>query len=76
MGEWLKQQADREADKEQRRAERLQRKMAEPKHQFSDPAYQRQCHSLAERLEDSVLKGHKSAHAPAHAHISCQHSGF
>uniref|UniRef100_A0A3Q2ZAR4 SDE2 telomere maintenance homolog (S. pombe) n=1 Tax=Hippocampus comes TaxID=109280 RepID=A0A3Q2ZAR4_HIPCM len=57
MGEWLKRQADREADKERRRAERLQRKMAEPKHQFSDPAYQRQCHSLAERLEDSVLKG-------------------
>ncbi|XP_019745209.1 splicing regulator SDE2 [Hippocampus comes] len=61
MGEWLKRQADREADKERRRAERLQRKMAEPKHQFSDPAYQRQCHSLAERLEDSVLKGLQAA---------------
>ncbi|XP_051939936.1 splicing regulator SDE2 [Hippocampus zosterae] len=61
MGEWLKRQADREADKERRRAERLERKMAEPKHQFSDPAYQRQCHSLAERLEDSVLKGLQAA---------------
>ncbi|XP_061684847.1 splicing regulator SDE2 isoform X2 [Syngnathoides biaculeatus] len=63
MGEWLKQQADREAEKEQRRAERLQRKMAEPKHQFSDPAYQQQCHRLAERLEDSVLKGLQAASA-------------
>ncbi|XP_061535379.1 splicing regulator SDE2 [Phycodurus eques] len=61
MGEWLKQQADREAEKEQRRSERLQRKMAEPKHQFSDPAYQQQCHRLAERLEDSVLKGLQAA---------------
>ncbi|XP_008303611.1 splicing regulator SDE2 isoform X3 [Stegastes partitus] len=57
MAEWLKKQAEREADKEQRRLERLQRKLAEPKHQFTDPEYQRQCHDLSERLEDSVLKG-------------------
>ncbi|XP_077427987.1 splicing regulator SDE2 [Vanacampus margaritifer] len=63
MGEWLSRQSEREAEKEQRRAERLRRKMAEPKHEFSDPAYQRQCHSLAERLEDSVLKGLQAASA-------------
>ncbi|XP_028828135.1 splicing regulator SDE2 isoform X2 [Denticeps clupeoides] len=57
MAEWLKKQADREAEKEQRRLERLQRKMAEPKHYFTDPEYERQCHDLSERLEDSVLKG-------------------
>ncbi|XP_049575623.1 splicing regulator SDE2 [Syngnathus scovelli] len=72
MGEWLKQQAEREAEKERQRAERLQRKTAEPAHQFSDPAYQRQCHSLAERLEDSVLKGLQATASkragPAHDH--------
>ncbi|CAK6982842.1 splicing regulator SDE2 [Scomber scombrus] len=57
MAEWLKKQAEREAEKEQRRLERLQRKLAEPKHQFTDTEYQRQCHDLSERLEDSVLKG-------------------
>lgn len=57
MGEWLKKQAEREAEKEQRRLERLQRKMAEPRHQFTDAEYQQQCHDLSERLEDSVLKG-------------------
>lgn len=57
MADWLKQQAEREAEKEQRRLERLQRKMAEPKHTFSDPQFQQQCHDLSERLEDSVLKG-------------------
>ncbi|KAM9856917.1 splicing regulator SDE2 isoform 2-T2 [Aulostomus maculatus] len=57
MAEWLKKQAEREAEKEQRRLERLQRKLAEPKHQFTDGEYQRQCHDLSERLEDSVLKG-------------------
>ncbi|XP_015226906.1 PREDICTED: protein SDE2 homolog isoform X2 [Cyprinodon variegatus] len=57
MADWLKKQAEREAEKEQRRLERLQRKLAEPKHQFTDPEYQRQCHDLSERLEDSVLKG-------------------
>ncbi|OPJ72210.1 SDE2-like protein [Patagioenas fasciata monilis] len=57
MAEWVKQQAEREAEKEQRRLERLQRKLAEPKHSFTNPDYLQQCHEMAERLEDSVLKG-------------------
>ncbi|NXJ82225.1 SDE2 regulator, partial [Trogon melanurus] len=57
MAEWVKQQAEREAEKEQRRLERLQRKLAEPKHFFTNPDYQRQCHEMAERVEDSVLTG-------------------
>ncbi|KAA0712338.1 Replication stress response regulator SDE2 [Triplophysa tibetana] len=57
MADWLKKQADREAEKEQRRLERLQRKLAEPKHYFTDIDYEQQCHDLQERLEDSVLKG-------------------
>ncbi|XP_016303723.1 protein SDE2 homolog isoform X3 [Sinocyclocheilus anshuiensis] len=57
MAEWLKKQADREAEKEQRRLERIQRKLAEPKHYFTDTDYEKQCHDLSERLEDSVLKG-------------------
>ncbi|NXU21791.1 SDE2 regulator, partial [Thalassarche chlororhynchos] len=57
MAEWVKQQAEREAEKEQRRLERLQRKLAEPRHFFTNPDYQQQCHEMAERLEDSVLKG-------------------
>ncbi|XP_074844689.1 splicing regulator SDE2 [Carettochelys insculpta] len=57
MAEWVKQQAEREAEKEQRRLERLQRKLAEPKHFFTNPDYEQQCHEMAERLEDSVLKG-------------------
>ncbi|XP_062411257.1 splicing regulator SDE2 [Sardina pilchardus] len=61
MAEWLKKQADREAEKEQRRLDRLQRKLAEPKHYFSDPDYERQCHDLSERLEDSVLRGMQAA---------------
>ncbi|XP_005078191.2 replication stress response regulator SDE2 [Mesocricetus auratus] len=61
MAEWVKQQAEREAEKEQKRLERLQRKLAEPKHSFTSPDYQRQCHEMAERLEDSVLKGMQAA---------------
>ncbi|XP_016298333.1 protein SDE2 homolog [Sinocyclocheilus anshuiensis] len=57
MAEWLKKQADREAEKEQRRLEQIQRKLAEPKHYFTDINYEQQCHDLSERLEDSVLKG-------------------
>lgn len=57
MAEWLKKQADRDAEKEQRRLERIQRKLAEPKHHFTDTKYEQQCHDLSERLEDSVLKG-------------------
>ncbi|XP_027727621.1 replication stress response regulator SDE2-like [Vombatus ursinus] len=61
MAEWVKQQAEREAEKEQRRLERLQRKLVEPKHHFASPDYQQQCHEMAERLEDSVLKGMQAA---------------
>ncbi|KAF7460222.1 Hypothetical predicted protein [Marmota monax] len=61
MAEWVKQQAEREAEKEQKRLERLQRKLAEPKHCFTSPDYQQQCHEMAERLEDSVLKGMQAA---------------
>ncbi|XP_021511242.1 splicing regulator SDE2 [Meriones unguiculatus] len=61
MAEWVKQQAEREAEKEQKRLERLQRKLAEPTHCFTSPEYQRQCHEMAERLEDSVLKGMQAA---------------
>ncbi|XP_047611042.1 splicing regulator SDE2 [Phacochoerus africanus] len=61
MAEWVKQQAEREAEKEQKRLERLQRKLAEPRHCFTSPDYQQQCHEMAERLEDSVLKGMQAA---------------
>lgn len=57
MADWLQKQAEREAEKEQQRAERLQRKLREPEHRFSDLHFQQQCHQLAERLEDSVIKG-------------------
>ncbi|KAK0150209.1 Replication stress response regulator SDE2 [Merluccius polli] len=57
MAEWLKKQAELEGEKDQRRLERLQRKLQEPKHHFTDTDYQQQCHDLSERLEDSVLKG-------------------
>ncbi|XP_034043863.1 replication stress response regulator SDE2 isoform X2 [Thalassophryne amazonica] len=57
MAAWLEKQEEREAEKEQRRRERLQRKLAQPKHVFSDAEYQRQCNELDERLEESVLKG-------------------
>ncbi|KAF6073677.1 SDE2 telomere maintenance-like protein [Phyllostomus discolor] len=61
MAEWVKQQAEREAEKEQQRLERLQRKLAEPRHCFTSPGYLQQCHEMAERLEDSVLKGMQAA---------------
>ncbi|KAM5204810.1 splicing regulator SDE2 [Hipposideros larvatus] len=61
MAEWVKQQAEREAEKEQKRLERLQRKLAEPRHCFTSPDYQQQCHEMAERLEDSVLRGMQAA---------------
>ncbi|XP_012586421.1 PREDICTED: protein SDE2 homolog isoform X2 [Condylura cristata] len=61
MAEWVKQQAEREAEKEQKRLERLQRKLAEAGRCFASPDYQQQCHEMAERLEDSVLKGMQAA---------------
>ncbi|XP_075060441.1 splicing regulator SDE2 [Mixophyes fleayi] len=65
MAEWIKKQADREAEKEQRRLERLKRKLAEPKHYFNDPEYDRQCSEMTERLEDSVIKGLQASSSTA-----------
>uniref|UniRef100_A0A3B3ZZ30 Uncharacterized protein n=1 Tax=Periophthalmus magnuspinnatus TaxID=409849 RepID=A0A3B3ZZ30_9GOBI len=74
MAEWLKKQAEREAEKEQRRLERLQKKLAEPKHHFTDAQYTQQCHELSERLEDSVIKGKTSPKQDQRVHrsSSCQ----
>ncbi|NXP42058.1 SDE2 regulator, partial [Leiothrix lutea] len=57
MAEWVKKQAEREAEKEQRRLERLQRKLAEPRHTFTDPEYERQYREMAERQEESLRIG-------------------
>lgn len=68
MADWLKKQAEREAEKEQQRAERLQRRLREPEHRFSEQHYLQQSHQLSERLEDSVIKGGRSLPTgPAHA---------
>ncbi|XP_054853203.1 splicing regulator SDE2 [Eublepharis macularius] len=72
MAEWVKQQAEREAEKEQRRLERLKRKLAEPKHFFTNPDYQQQCHEMAERLEDSVLKGMQASSSKVVSPESCE----
>uniref|UniRef100_A0A6J0T0W5 Replication stress response regulator SDE2 n=1 Tax=Pogona vitticeps TaxID=103695 RepID=A0A6J0T0W5_9SAUR len=72
MAEWVKQQAEREADKEQRRLERLKRKLVEPKHFFTNPDYQQQCHEMAERLEDSVLKGMQASSGPMVSPVSTE----
>ncbi|XP_036758829.2 splicing regulator SDE2 isoform X1 [Manis pentadactyla] len=72
MAEWVRQQAEREAEKEQKRLERLQRQLAGPGHCLTSPGYQQQCHEMAERLEDSVLKvmntGCLATHKSTHTH--------
>ncbi|XP_063775044.1 splicing regulator SDE2 [Pseudophryne corroboree] len=65
MAEWIKKQADREAEKEQRHMERLKRKLAEPKHYFNDPEYDRQCTDMSERMEDAVIQGLQAASSRA-----------
>ncbi|KAM9273262.1 splicing regulator SDE2-like [Cariama cristata] len=57
MAEWVKRQAEREAEKKPSRLERLQQKLAEPKHTFTDPDYEQQCYQMTKRLEESVRKG-------------------
>nr|XP_017524724.2 replication stress response regulator SDE2 isoform X1 [Manis javanica] len=72
MAEWVRQQAEREAGKEQKRLERLERQLAGPGHCLTSPGYQQQCHEMAERLEDSVLKvmntGCLATHKSTHTH--------
>ncbi|XP_078714706.1 splicing regulator SDE2 [Lampetra fluviatilis] len=65
MAEWLKQQTDREAERAERRRQRLERRLSQPKYHYSDPVYEQQLHDMAERLDDSVIKGMQMAGSSA-----------
>ena len=57
LAEWVKKNANAEAEKEQRRRERLERMARDPKHVFVDPAYDEQRANVSESLEEAVEKG-------------------
>ncbi|XP_060767358.1 splicing regulator SDE2 [Neoarius graeffei] len=57
MAEWLKKQADRDADKEQRRLERIRRKLAEPKHELNFAEYEQECEERSKMMEAAVRQG-------------------
>jgi len=58
MTEWLKEEEAREAEREQERLERLERRLAGPRDpRFADPEFEQQLRDMAESVKDSVMKG-------------------
>ena len=57
LREWVAKASDRKREKELKKRERLERRKAEPRHQFDDPDYVRQKMQVAEGLEDALQQG-------------------
>ncbi|CAG0915328.1 unnamed protein product [Notodromas monacha] len=56
LKEWLAKQAEREEKVAANKKSRLQKLVAEPKHDFHDPAYEKARAAIPERVHDSVEK--------------------
>jgi hypothetical protein len=54
---WITQQADREREAAERKRQRLERLMAEPKLEFKDAAYEAARSEMTEKVSDAVEQG-------------------
>lgn len=57
LAEWLKNESDREREREERRKEKLERRRAEPKHDFDSHSYLTTVREQSDRAEDAVRTG-------------------
>jgi len=57
LRDWLSKQAEREEEKRRKQQERLERRLAVPRHNFDDPEYHRQKVEVAENLDDALTAG-------------------
>ncbi|KAG8230860.1 hypothetical protein J437_LFUL010781 [Ladona fulva] len=58
---WIAQQADREREAADKRRKKLERMVAEPKHEFEDKEYDKQRSELLEKVWDAVEQGVKAS---------------
>ncbi|CAG0884667.1 unnamed protein product [Darwinula stevensoni] len=61
---WLEKQAEREKEAEERRRQRLQRMLVEPKHEFNDPNYDKARSEIPDKIHDAVEQAFQK-NAPA-----------
>jgi hypothetical protein len=54
---WIAQQAEREQEASERKRRKLERLLDEPKHNFLDQTYQKECSQLTENVFDAVEQG-------------------
>lgn len=68
---WLSQEKEREQDKEDKKRQRIERLLQEPKHEFKDETYHEERTNLSEKLSDSLEQGLKRKHdAPSTSGVS------
>lgn len=61
LKKWIAEQAEREREAAERKKKKLERLCAEPKHEFSDPNYDKARSELIEKVHDAVEEGLKVA---------------
>lgn len=61
LKKWIAEQAEREREAAERKKKKLERLQAEPKHEFSDPNYDKARSELIEKVYDAVEEGIKVA---------------
>nr|CAG4652390.1 EOG090X0OE5 [Triops cancriformis] len=61
LKEWVSKQADREREKEEKKKKKLERLLAEPKHEFHDPEYETARANVLDKVHDAIEEGLKGA---------------
>ncbi|XP_059613738.1 splicing regulator SDE2-like isoform X1 [Phlebotomus argentipes] len=58
---WLEKQKDTEADKKEKKKQKLERLLQEPKFEFNDKEYEKARNEMTEKIDDAVEKGFEKA---------------
>ncbi|GFQ82047.1 replication stress response regulator SDE2 [Trichonephila clavata] len=61
LKKWISKEAEREAEKVQRRKQRIERLKSQPKHNFVDFEYEKEISQLPERIDDALSEGIQKA---------------
>nr|CAG4644526.1 EOG090X0OE5 [Lepidurus arcticus] len=61
LKEWVGKQADRDREKEEKKKKKLERLLAQPKHEFHDPEYEKARADVLDKVHDAIEKGLQKA---------------
>jgi hypothetical protein len=73
LTEWVKKEAQSSKKDEEEKIKKLEGKLVQPKHMFSDTKYMEQMRSTSETMDDSLKQGLQAAGSSNGAHVRKRH---